>query len=76
VLLGEVLTGLIIAALLTFFLLKDGARIWGYVLSLMGDHSRGDADELAGAPTPPWRATFTASRSSDWSTRSCSASRW
>jgi putative heme transporter len=46
VLLGEVITGLIIAVLLTFFLLKDGARIWGYVLSLMGDRSRGDADEL------------------------------
>jgi predicted PurR-regulated permease PerM len=46
VLLGEILTGLIIAVLLTFFLLKDGERMWGYVLSRFGDRSRHDADEL------------------------------
>jgi putative heme transporter len=46
VLLGEAITGLLITVLLTFFLLKDGARIWGYILSLFGDRSRGDADEI------------------------------
>jgi predicted PurR-regulated permease PerM len=46
VLLGEILTGLIIAVLLTFFLLKDGERMWSYVLGRFGDRSRRDADEL------------------------------
>ena len=32
--------------LLTFFLLKDGERMWGFVLSLTGHRSRTDADEL------------------------------
>ena len=46
VLLGEIVTGLIIAVLLTFFLLKDGERMWGYVIALIGQRSRHDADEL------------------------------
>jgi len=46
VLLGEIVTGLIIAVLLTFFLLKDGERMWGYVLGLFGHRTRRDADEL------------------------------
>ncbi len=46
VILGEVVTGLIIAILLTFFLLKDGERMWSYVLALIGHRSRRDADEL------------------------------
>jgi len=46
ILLGEVVTGLIIAVLLTFFLLKDGERMWGYVLSLMGSRSRETAHEI------------------------------
>jgi predicted PurR-regulated permease PerM len=46
VLLGEIVTGLIIAILLTFFLLKDGERMWAYVLRLVGKRSRHDADEL------------------------------
>jgi predicted PurR-regulated permease PerM len=46
VLLGEIVTGLIIAVLLTFFLLKDGERIWGYLIALVGRRSRHDADEL------------------------------
>lgn len=46
VLLGEIVTGLIIAVLLTFFLLKDGERMWGYVIALVGQRSRHDADEL------------------------------
>ena len=32
--------------LLTFFLLKDGERIWGYILSFTGDRSRAHADEI------------------------------
>ena len=46
VLLGEIVTGLIVAVLLTFFLLKDGERMWAYVLSLFGHRSRRDADEI------------------------------
>lgn len=46
VILGEIVTGLIIAVLLTFFLLKDGERMWGYVLALVGHRSRRDADEI------------------------------
>jgi putative heme transporter len=46
VLLGELVTGLIIAVLLTFFLLKDGDRMWGYVLTLIGSRSRDDAHEI------------------------------
>lgn len=46
VLLGEIVTGLIIAVLLTFFVLKDGERMWGYAIALVGDRSRRDADEL------------------------------
>ena len=46
VLLGEIITGLIITVLLTFFLLKDGERMWGYVLSLVGRRGRRDADEV------------------------------
>jgi predicted PurR-regulated permease PerM len=46
VILGEVITGLLIAILLTFFLLKDGERMWGYLLSLFGDRSRSHADEI------------------------------
>ena len=46
VMLGEIVTGLIVAVLLTFFLLKDGERMWGYVLRLMGTRSREHADEL------------------------------
>jgi predicted PurR-regulated permease PerM len=46
VILGEIVTGLLIAILLTFFFLKDGERMWGYVLSLTGARSRRDADEV------------------------------
>ena len=46
VILGEAVTGLLIAILLTFFLLKDGERMWGYLLSLTGDRSRPHADEI------------------------------
>jgi predicted PurR-regulated permease PerM len=46
VLLGEVLTGLIVTVLLTFFLLKDGAEMWAWVLRLVRKGSRDDADEV------------------------------
>jgi predicted PurR-regulated permease PerM len=46
VLLGEVLTGLIVAVLLTFFLLKDGEQIWAFMLGLVRERSRGDVDEV------------------------------
>jgi predicted PurR-regulated permease PerM len=46
VLLGEVITGLLITLLLTFFLLKDGERMWGYILNLFGHRSRAAADEI------------------------------
>jgi predicted PurR-regulated permease PerM len=46
VILGEIVTGLLITVLLTFFLLKDGERIWGYFLSFTGSRSRHDADEI------------------------------
>ena len=46
VLLGEVLTGLIVTVLLTFFLLKDGAQMWAWVLRLVRKSSRADADEV------------------------------
>jgi putative heme transporter len=46
VILGEIVTGLLITVLLTFFLLKDGERMWGYILSFTGDRSRRHADEI------------------------------
>jgi predicted PurR-regulated permease PerM len=46
VILGEVLTGLIVTVLLTFFFLKDGARMWGYLLAFTGKRSREHADAL------------------------------
>jgi predicted PurR-regulated permease PerM len=46
VILGEIITGLLITVLLTFFLLKDGERMWAYFLSLTGRRSRRDADEI------------------------------
>src|SRR5215213_7721733 len=46
VLLGEVLTGLIVAVLLCFFLLKDGAEMWAWVLRLVRTRSRDDTDEV------------------------------
>lgn len=46
VLLGEIVTGLIIAVLLTFFLLKDGERMWGFLLTLVSSRRRADAHEI------------------------------
>jgi predicted PurR-regulated permease PerM len=46
VLLGEVLTGLIVTILLTFFFLKDGGSMWRWLTGLFAGHHRREADEL------------------------------
>lgn len=52
----EVLTGLLLTAFTTFFLLYDGARIWSWVLRGLPRHSR---YAMAGAGPKAW-ATLTA----------------
>jgi len=46
VLLGELLTGLIVAVLLCFFLLKDGEQMWAWVLRLVRERSRHHVHEV------------------------------
>src|SRR5215212_2809078 len=46
VLLGELLTGLIVAVLLCFFMLKDGEQMWAWLLRLVREGSRDDAEEV------------------------------
>jgi len=46
VLLGEVLTGLIVTLLLTFFFLKDGSAMWNWLTRLFARDHREGADEL------------------------------
>ena len=46
VLLGEVLTGLIVTVLLTFFFLKDGRRMWDWLVGLIVPGHAREADEL------------------------------
>jgi len=48
VLIGEVFTAIVIALLLTFFFLKDGGRMWSWLLDLSGRDSRPAWDELGG----------------------------
>jgi predicted PurR-regulated permease PerM len=48
VVLGELLTGLIITLLLTFFFLKDGERIWGWFVGLTGERRSKPVQEIAG----------------------------
>ncbi|WP_104818111.1 AI-2E family transporter [Kitasatospora sp. MMS16-BH015] len=52
----EVLTGILLAAFTTYFLLYDGARIWSWVLRALPRHSR---YAMAGAGPKAW-ATLTA----------------
>ncbi|MDH6123149.1 AI-2E family transporter [Kitasatospora sp. GP82] len=52
----EVLTGVVLAAFTTFFLLYDGARIWSWLLRGLPRHSR---YAMAGAGPKAW-ATLTA----------------
>jgi len=47
VLAGEVITGLIITLLLLFFFLKDGPKIWRWVVDTFGGRQRARLDELA-----------------------------
>ena len=71
VILGEAVTGLLIAILLTFFLLKDGERMWGYVLgSSPAVRPASTPTRSAPASTRPWPATCAGSPWSAWSTRS------
>ena len=68
ILLGEVVTGLIITLLLTFFFLKDGAEMWRWSA---GSSARGASagTRWARASTSRSAATCAASRWSAWSTR-------
>ena len=43
---GEIVTGLIITVLLTFFFLKDGRQMWDWLVGLMGPKRRKDVDEV------------------------------
>ena len=46
VVLGEVLTGLIVTLLLTFFFLKDGPELWAWLMDLLARRHRREADEV------------------------------
>lgn len=46
VLVGEIVIGLLIALVVTFFLLRDGDRIWDWALGLVGDETRVDMAEV------------------------------
>jgi putative heme transporter len=46
VIVGELVTGLIVAVLLCFFLLKDGEQMWAFVLRLVRRDSREDVHEV------------------------------
>src|SRR5215218_9172290 len=48
VLLGEILTGLIITVLLTFFFLKDGERMWRWITDFVSADRRHAWDEIGG----------------------------
>lgn len=46
VIFGEIVTGLIITVLLTFFFLKDGRQMWDWLVGLLGAKRRKDFDEV------------------------------
>jgi predicted PurR-regulated permease PerM len=48
ILLGEVITGLILTLLLTFFFLKDGADMWRWLTDFAGRERRAQLDEVGG----------------------------
>jgi len=75
VLLGEILTGLIVVALLTFFFLKDGTEIWRWLVGLFAGHHRRGPTSSARGSSRRSRATCAASRSWGSWTPSSSASR-
>ena len=71
ILLGEIVTGLILTVLLTFFFLKDGVRMWRWVLEFVGPARGATRGTRSGrGSTPRSAATSAASRSSGWPTRS------
>ena len=43
---GQIIGGLLIALVVLFFFVKDGERMWGYLLSFTGKRSRAHADEV------------------------------
>jgi putative heme transporter len=45
-LVGELIAGLLLAAVLVFFFIKDGERIWRWVVGLFPAGSRRDVDEM------------------------------
>jgi len=49
----EVVAGLVLALFVTFFLLKDGERIWAWLTSFFGDDAR---TRVRGAGTAAWQA--------------------
>jgi predicted PurR-regulated permease PerM len=46
ILVGELITGLIVAVLLTFFFLKEGDRMWRWILGLVAPRRRPAVDEV------------------------------
>lgn len=46
ILFGEIVTGLIITVLLTFFFLKDGRQMWDWVVGLLAARRRDHLDEM------------------------------
>jgi predicted PurR-regulated permease PerM len=48
ILLGEVITGLILTVLLTFFFLKDGEDMWRWITDFVGPRRRLTLDEVGG----------------------------
>jgi predicted PurR-regulated permease PerM len=46
ILLGEIITGLILTVLLTFFFLKDGERMWRWITGFVSAERRADWDEV------------------------------
>ena len=46
VLVGELITGLLLAAVLVFFFIKDGERIWGWVVGLFPARRRHEVNEV------------------------------
>jgi len=48
VVLGEVLTGLVLVLLLTFFFLADGRRMWNWIVNLVAPGHRTAMDDLGG----------------------------
>jgi len=46
IILGEIITGLIVAVMLTFFFLKDGGSMWRWLVGLAPRHRRENMDEI------------------------------